>query len=469
MYGVELSDNIIVADGSVVTKSFVRNNIIIGGNPAKIIGEWDEFNREYENYATYSRGIKERINKHPELLVRRKNIMKKWENKMNILYIVSRPLEINTSASIRNKAMIQGLLNIGNEVDLVTSEPDKNHFAFDQNLHVKGVCIKYLKLGASQNLAKLGRRFRCLASIKHFMSVLMEKRNIYDNLIGIVKYAKNIDLDIGKYDLIISSSDPKSSHLFVYELLMNQRKEFKGEWIQIWGDPFIDDITLKYKNIKEVKKEEIKLLSDADKIVYVSKLTLEKQKENYEMYANKMMYLPIPYIEERMYEFRNLQSVDSIEIAYCGDYLSNVRNIKPLYDCVNQSSKIHLTVCGMSDEELKSTKQVTVYPRVSTEKVRDIEDKADILVHLSNVEGTQIPGKIYQYSGTNKPILFILDGDKEALLENFSKYNRFLFVENSVACLQQVFEEIIENYNRYEFLPIEEFSSKSIAKKLLDL
>ena len=35
LYGVELADNIIVAAGSVVTKSFSESNIIIGGNPAR--------------------------------------------------------------------------------------------------------------------------------------------------------------------------------------------------------------------------------------------------------------------------------------------------------------------------------------------------------------------------------------------------------------------------------------------------
>lgn len=33
--GVTLADNVIVAAGSVVTKSFLESNIIIGGNPAK--------------------------------------------------------------------------------------------------------------------------------------------------------------------------------------------------------------------------------------------------------------------------------------------------------------------------------------------------------------------------------------------------------------------------------------------------
>lgn len=49
MYGITLADEIVVAAGSVVTKSFNQSRIIIGGNPARVIGTWDSFiekNRE---------------------------------------------------------------------------------------------------------------------------------------------------------------------------------------------------------------------------------------------------------------------------------------------------------------------------------------------------------------------------------------------------------------------------------------
>lgn len=43
MYGVTLADNVIVASGSVVTKSVKEQNVIIGGNPAKVIGTFENF------------------------------------------------------------------------------------------------------------------------------------------------------------------------------------------------------------------------------------------------------------------------------------------------------------------------------------------------------------------------------------------------------------------------------------------
>jgi len=51
LYGVSLADNIIVAAGSVVTKSFNESGIIIGGNPAKKIGTWDSFANRYKDKA----------------------------------------------------------------------------------------------------------------------------------------------------------------------------------------------------------------------------------------------------------------------------------------------------------------------------------------------------------------------------------------------------------------------------------
>ena len=71
LYGVELADNIIVAAGSVVTKSFNESNIIIGGNPAKKIGDWMTFRNKYSDKALDIRNCEQLIKKHPELLVRR--------------------------------------------------------------------------------------------------------------------------------------------------------------------------------------------------------------------------------------------------------------------------------------------------------------------------------------------------------------------------------------------------------------
>jgi len=71
LYGVELADNIIVAAGSVVTKSFLQSNIIIGGNPARVIGDWDSFRKKSEPFALNKKNCQEDIKDNPNLLVKK--------------------------------------------------------------------------------------------------------------------------------------------------------------------------------------------------------------------------------------------------------------------------------------------------------------------------------------------------------------------------------------------------------------
>lgn len=386
---------------------------------------------------------------------------------MRILYVVSRPLEINTSASVRNKATIQGLLAMGCQVELLTTEPDVNHSAYDESMRIEGVKTILVKAGGTQGLARLGRRWKLLEPLKIAVYRYMNRKNIYDNLAGIVNQAEHIELPLPQYDCIISSSDPKSSHLFVYELLRLQ-KGFTGRWIQIWGDPFYGDIAFTNKKADQIRAEEHKLISAADRVIYVSELTRQAQKKNYPDCADKMRYVPIPYVEQKEYPLKKLSQADQIELAYCGDYNTNVRNILPLYEYVNQSSRCHLTVCGFSNISLQPTERVTVLPRVGRDKVLKIEENADILVHLSNLKGTQIPGKIYQYSGTNKPILFLLDGDTDKLYQTFSKYERYVFSENTSAGIAEAVQQIIHKENA-GYAPVRAFAPEEVAAAILEM
>lgn len=385
---------------------------------------------------------------------------------MNILYVVSRPLEINTSSSIRNRATILGLVENGNNVDVFTTEPDKRHSAYDATLTVEGVSTTYIHLDGTQKAARLARRFKFLNPIKHWVYQWMSQNEIYDNLKGIVNYTDQVDLSIKKYDAIISSSDPKSSHLFVDKLLDRQGSYFNGCWIQIWGDPFLSDITRQSKsNAKAIKDEEERLLMRADRIIYVSSLTLMSQREVYSKSAFKMTFLPIPYMEQKHYENRDLNGVKTVELVYCGDYNRAVRDIRPLYDAVITMEGVHLTICGGSDMPMENCEKVTVLGRVPYKKVTELEEKADILIHLSNLHGTQIPGKIYQYSGTNKPILFILDGETDKLKSQFKLYNRFIFTDNNCRSIVDTIRLAIKD--KQSFYPVPEFEKHLIAQKLI--
>lgn len=382
-----------------------------------------------------------------------------------ILFVVSRPLEINTSASIRNKAMIEGLLLNGHSVDLVTTTPNPQHPAYDESLSVSEIHTIRVAMSNAQKLSGLGRKNRLFAWLKSIAYKWVTKHEVYDSLKSFANHTDCVDISNGKYDYIISSSDPKSSHLFVLRLLERQQNVFRGKWIQIWGDPFLTDITRVNKNKKRIKNEERQLLQAADRVFYVSKMTLKQQKQLYPQCTNKMDYTPIPFLCESITDNHTLNKVTMIDLAYCGDYSPSVRNLIPLYEAVNSTDNFHLTICGGSSNPLHETQSVRVMNRVSYSETKKIEENADILVFVSNRSGTQIPGKIYQYAGTNKPILFILDGDADLLKTQFAQYERFVFVDNSKESILQGIESIIHCEKIYA--PLQEFAKEYVMDEFM--
>lgn len=381
---------------------------------------------------------------------------------MRILYVISTPIEYSSSANMRNVALIKGLIENGNQVDIVSDGYNKQSKFIDFSIcNVNFNKRYYLRriTDTKENVSKGA----LLNTVKLNISKFVSKLSVYDNRKVLVSKAKRIELT-DKYDVMISSSDPKSSHVIAKKILQKHSDKI-GRWIQYWGDPFALDINKTSLLPRFAFKEsEKKILSMADKIIYVSPFTLNKQKELYPELSKKMYFLPIPYSEKKIYRETH-NSVFSI--GYFGDYNSNDRNIIPLYHAV-QKLNVKMDICGNSDLVLKSKDGINIFGRQSQSKIRTLEANEDLLIVICNKKGTQIPGKIYHYAATNKPILVVLDGDlenKQAMKEYILNYNRFEICENSE---EDIIKKIYYIQSKtFNCLPQEELYCRNIASEII--
>lgn len=380
---------------------------------------------------------------------------------MNILFIVSRPLEINSSASLRNINTINGLADLGHHITVVSAEPQKEHPGYSEIDLRAGIKQLYIQTSGGKKISAKMSSHTFLNKIRVMIYRNVCKHSIYDSWKGIINSSTWETLDYSIFDVMITSADPKSSHL-VGEMIKDRTNI---PWIQIWGDPFTGDITSQGKNEKQKEVEEERLLNKADKICYLSELTCETMKKKYPQNHKKIFFMPRPYVNEKIYD-NNIS--DTLNLTYCGDFNSSVRDILPLYNAVKETGD-YLIICGNSDIEIEKTDKIKVNKRVSSNKVEEIESKADVLVHLSNKSGDQIPGKIYNYSATNKPILFILDGNNGQLLNCFKKYNRYIFCKNNVEDIQSAIADIKNGAMSVDLQPVKDFSAYSVLTKLVDI
>jgi hypothetical protein len=382
---------------------------------------------------------------------------------VRILIVKMSPIEAITSSMFRTLAIARGLHEQGHQIDFLTV-PDTNTNAkaepkhFIQDINIIRTKPNNLFINASKTINQNKSSLKKI--VISAARTLWHKLCIYDNTINI---AKSISLDLlptNKYDIVISSSDPKTAHIVVKRLL-KQGLEC-GKWIQYWGDPLTLDITQKSIYPKIILKAcERGLIGKADKIVYVSPFTLDEQKKLFPKYAKRMCFLPIAYMEKKEYpQTCNSQFV----VGYYGDYKSNVRNIVPFYQaCRELGDLIHADIIGDTDLTLESDANINVLPR----GIKDsYEEKADLVVCILNSRGTQIPGKIYHEAGTNKAILVIVDGEKrDQMYEYLESFSRFIVCDNDVEAIKNAILKVIKCKSKVH--PLEELHYVNISMKLI--
>lgn len=383
---------------------------------------------------------------------------------MKILYISTSPLEYSASSNMRNVALLKGLIENGHKIYTLTPEAQKDSNLYDDKLcNIKIEKKYYIGMGKihSAVTVKKNSNKSLKNKLKNYLYNKLKKIRVYDFRSSLAKQKIIIN---DSFDVVISSSDPKSSHLMAKRII-DLNPQITKRWIQYWGDPFADDINDNRKLFKFfVKKEEEKLIRYSDEIVYVSPFTLKKQQELYPKYKDKMYFLPIPYNEEVIYNTKKKNK--NLTIGYFGNYYEKNRNILPLYNFVRKHTDYRLMICGGTDVNLKQEDNIVIEERQSIQKIREYEEQSDILVCICNSSGTQIPGKVYHYSATNKPILVVLDGEyQEELKKYFESFNRYILCYNNKESIEKALEAV-ENYDIN--VPCKSLSAKYIAKKFIN-
>lgn len=403
---------------------------------------------------------------------------------MNVLVINGDCIQTNSSANLCHLAYIRGLLAAGHDVTLLSA--DGRDYRVDPAMEIPeqvvqhtiyGVSI-YEKLsmkkkethtpalaGAGTEMTHSSHRMlqKAVGRVKSAVLSLYGVHGIYATF---VRRAQRFRSDV-EYDYIISISTPVTSHLLTHNLL--KAGHIKGKhWIQIWEDPWYSD-AYGFNCKERIRLEEQRLLSFAEKVCYVSPLTLKNQKLLYPESAHKMFWQPLPFYYQT--ETRSKLSTGRNRYGYFGDYVPIARDLKPFYEAA-MKTEIEVNICGNPCNLFQSTAQIHIHPRLPLHELKPIEDCTNVLVFLCNRRGGQIPGKIYQYSATNKTILFIMDGTEEeqlVLKEYFGQFNRYVFCQNTKEDIASAIRRIESgNLGNVQNVPLDNFDPVKTITNILE-
>lgn len=366
---------------------------------------------------------------------------------MKILVVNADCVFVNTSANLCHMAYLKGLSEAGHQVELLCADSKCRHIDPNMVLPENISCKTYPGLSLYEWLSiraghkpsdraaspsdsgsqgkKAALPHRLIRFAKRQVLSLYGVHGIYSTFVRKASAFRGST----EYDYVLSISTPTASHLLAHRLLKSGHVAAK-HWIQIWEDPWAGD-AYGFNGKGRVFREERRLLGLAEKVCYVSPLTLRNQQHLFPESAEKMFWQPLPYyyrdpaVEQRTFNHN--------VYGYFGAYYPAARNLQPFYEAAKETG-VEVNICGDPAGLFPAAEHIHIHPRLPLHELKPIEERTNVLIFLCNRRGGQIPGKIYQYSVTNKTILFIMDGTSEeqrVLKEYFGRFNRYVFCRNT--------------------------------------
>lgn len=282
--------------------------------------------------------------------------------------------------------------------------------------------------------------------MKRFKSAVKERLPFDKSFVWAVKsrtaFINFLERDLP--DVMISSSPPFGAMILAWFAKRHYKKNIK--WICDLGDPwsFASDRKLGPVMRRIIEAMERYFLSSADHIIVTNNRT-------------KSAYLKILHIEESRISViyqgadanRNEKPL-SAELAgdyvYTGTFYRTIREPHALFEAFSLGDK-KLSVAGNIDPKFfpeKKSEQISFIGNLGEQDVKKLQRSAAALIFIDNLNSTQLPGKLFEYVATGRPVICIGVAKESPVNEiEFSDYP-IVFCENNVEDISRAIEKIDE-------------------------
>lgn len=256
---------------------------------------------------------------------------------------------------------------------------------------------------------------------------------------------------------IISSSFPITSHTIAHDL----KEKYKIPWIadlrDLWNmNPYVSHTSI--RNYFE-KRLELKTFENVDVLTTTTPLA-KKTLQNLHPTKN-IVSIVSGYDPEDFKNIKQTEYNDKLTLMYAGSLYGGKRDPSILFDALNQlinenkidPEKITVNFYGDSTNILELSRKynvesiVNIHGRITHKEVLQNQMNSDVLLLISWMDESEkmfIPGKVYEYIASKKPILSI--GYKEgSLKELIEKTN----IGHHVSDVSETKKAIYDYYLKY--------------------
>ena len=299
-----------------------------------------------------------------------------------------------------------------------------------------------------------------------------------------VKEASKI-IESEEIDGIISSSFPITAHKVAYTL----KEKYNIPWIadlrDLWNlNPYVNHTRI--RNYFE-KRLELKLFAKADALTTTTPLAKEKLAT---LHPNKKIVPIVSGFDNDDFKgLKQTQTTDKLTLMYAGSLYNGKRDPSILFEALNQlnnENKIDINNISINfygdsgninelSEKYNIEPAVHVNGKISHEEVLQNQMNSDVLLLVSWMNENEtmfIPGKVYEYMGSKKPIYSIgyKEGSLKDLIEKTNVGYHVSTVEDAKKAIYDYYLKYYNNELKYSGNKFaEEYSMENTAKNFAKL
>jgi hypothetical protein len=260
----------------------------------------------------------------------------------------------------------------------------------------------------------------------------------------------NESLDLAAYDFVITSHEPGVDSLIGLYL---KKKKGNINWVADFGDPYVTPLYTSLFKLWYEKRFEKSIYRNADVLIFTSRTVIQHLYSLYRFLEDKRPLLleqGFSYAFSTTLKKRTLNK-SVFTLVYTGTFYRNFRNPSNFIRALSSLDfDFEFVLAGRNEEFLKNFEilgdKFRYMGLLEHFETLRLQEAGDILVHISNNNSIQFPGKFYEYLGSYKPILSIVHSLDDPSIQIIKSLDCGVVCRNSP---EEIRDAIMELYEKH--------------------
>ena len=268
-------------------------------------------------------------------------------------------------------------------------------------------------------------------------------------------------VDISEYSVLITSQEP-----FVDSLVGLRIKKSHPNilWIADMGDSILSPYYPRWRKGIDMHFEK-KVVELADKVILTNNSILSSLSAEYGIKKDKFSIVTQGFDSRNYKETKN--NNERFTMLFSGTLYEHFREPDNIIKAIKDLDiDVKLIIAGRNEGFVKVFEQagrkVEFVGFVPYSRSLELQQKADVLINISNKQSYQVPGKFFEYLGSRKPILDIVYSKQDETAKLINSLNIGLVCKNSAADIKDAILKLYALWKNDKINNSFDFKNKNI-------